>query len=199
MTEYDATCKSKLVIGLKDPTVAVQDPVSAATSPLDFLNQSVGQACTELIVIMEASSLKARNALVEMCGYVRTNPLSRNKPLLCMMPDYHRRLAEDLMRAKVEWTFALKGQGLSPADAVRRSADFRSADHHTGRLLDVLCPFIRYRPLDSRREMAVCGAYRDRMVLGRPRLESYCHRSDHLSCPFYMEPRLKQQSTSSGE
>jgi hypothetical protein len=59
------------------------------------------------------------------------------------------------------------------------------------RYLAVLCPFLHYSRIDSQREMTVCGAYLDRLVLGGRWLREVCETEDHLHCEYFLNPRLK--------
>ena len=83
------------------------------------------------------------------------------------------------------------------ADTTLDSNKMRKIIHELGpddrleRHLEVVCPFLHYNETDSKHEMAVCGAYLDRMVLGGRRLHELCETEDHLHCEYYLNPRRK--------
>jgi hypothetical protein len=54
-------------------------------------------------------------------------------------------------------------------------------DDRLGRHLAVVCPYLHYSEIDFRHEMAVCGAYLDRMVLEGHRLHEICETESHAS------------------
>jgi hypothetical protein len=57
-------------------------------------------------------------------------------------------------------------------------------------ILDRLCPFIHYNPIDDRCELTTCHAYGNRMVLGGRRLHEVCETSDHEYCDYFRHPRV---------
>ena len=59
------------------------------------------------------------------------------------------------------------------------------------RQLAALCAYLHYDIIDARREMKVCGAYLDRMVLGGLWLSEVCQTEGHLQCEYFLNPRLK--------
>ena len=59
------------------------------------------------------------------------------------------------------------------------------------RQLRTLCPYLHYEMIDAYREMTVCGAYLDRMVLGSRFLHEVCETENHLGCEYFRNPRLK--------
>jgi len=183
----DRQSKCRLVIGVEGLPGRAADLCFAA-SPLAFLKEALGGGCSELIIVFGFTSLKERNALAELSGYVRGNPLSRDKPLLCILQENHRWLVEQLAGSGVQWTVCLEREDLPLAEVLLNPERFLAPDYATVVSLDSLCPFLHYQPLDGRRELKVCGAYRNRMVLGRPTLELYCHRAEYRSCPFYLAP-----------
>ena len=62
-----------------------------------------------------------------------------------------------------------------------------------GRILAMICPFIHYIKIDSIKELTVCGAYRNRMVLGGGRLHEICEKENHLHCEYYLNPKFDPQ------
>jgi hypothetical protein len=185
--------KGKLVIGVERLPDQSEDLYLAA-SPLTFLQEALEGTCSGLIIAFGDVPLKERKALADLSGYVRSNPWSRSRPLLCILQETHRWLMEQLAWSGVEWTVCLERENLSLEEVLLNPDRFLRDDYSTAGILDSLCPFLHYLPLDGRRELKVCGAYRDRMVLGRPRLEFYCHRTEHRSCPFFQTPHLARQT-----
>jgi hypothetical protein len=58
------------------------------------------------------------------------------------------------------------------------------------KVLERLCPFLAYLQSDGGKyELPVCGAYRNRLVLGGSRLHEICHTMDHRHCEYYLNPR----------
>jgi hypothetical protein len=64
-------------------------------------------------------------------------------------------------------------------------------DDRLERHLPVLCSFLHYREIDAQHELTVCGAYRDRMVLGGFWLHEICETENHLHCEYYLNPRIR--------
>ncbi len=53
------------------------------------------------------------------------------------------------------------------------------------------CPFLKRRPINADEEMSVCGAYRDRLVLGGRRLREVCETDNHRYCEYFLNPRVR--------
>jgi len=158
------------------------------SSPIECMDKAVDRRPRIIVIRFGRMSIRERETLVELCGALKRNSHTRTCRLLALLRSKHRKLLEGLNRAGVDFARYVEDvpldssemsgivDGLGPRDRVERH-------------LKVVCPFLHYSEIDSRHEMAVCGAYLDRMALGPSRLHELCETKDHLQCEYYKKPR----------
>lgn len=134
--------------------------------------------------------IQQRDALVKLCVSLKGNTQTRKSPLLALLHEKHRRLMEDLSRAGVDFVKVIAETRLS-SSLMSDIIDGLSTEDRVERQLTILCPHLHYDSLDASHEMTVCGAYLDRMVLGGKWLHEVCETENHLSCKYFLNPRLK--------
>lgn len=159
-------------------------------TPTQCLERAFEENPRILVVCFAPMRIQERERLVELCVVLKRNTLTRNVPLLALLHEKHRGLIVDLKNAGVDFIkfFAEKPlraslmaeviEGLGPEDRAERQ-------------LTILCPYLHYDAIDDRREITVCGAYLDRMVLGGKWLHKVCETENHLSCKYFLNPRTK--------
>lgn len=175
------------------PRLEEDQPRTAAVtycdSPLDFLTRAATARPDSLVVFVEGDSLKERDAMVEFCASLRQHPITSDLPLVCVLPARHRVLLEKLRQAGVEKVAFRSREAALPTGPWLT---------HLGEGLDQVlaqtCPHLRHLAVDRRKEMAFCGAYRNRLVLGRDRLLEVCENPSHQSCPFFLSPHQAEAS-----
>jgi hypothetical protein len=159
-----------------------------ASSPVRCLAMAIERRPRIIAVRFGNRSLRERAALVELCATIKHHRLTRASTVVALLGSWHRALMESLQRAGVDY--------IRPVD--RRHEDFGGfrpilgglgLEDRPRSLLAAMCPCLHYRPIDSRHELTVCGAYRDRMVLGGNRLRDVCHGANHLICEYFLDPR----------
>lgn len=176
------------------PDLPADQPRSAwltyCDSPLDFMAKATMSRPTALVVFVEGDSLKERDAVLEFCAGLRGHPTTSGLPLVCVLHARHRRLLEQLSQAGVE-----KVAFRSQAAPLPVGPGLRNLGEPLEKVLSQTCPYLQQLAVDRRKEMAYCGAYRNRLVLGRDRLLDVCENDAHRACSFFINPR-PQVSTS---
>lgn len=160
------------------------------SSPIQCFNLAATSKPDLIVIHFGDTSIQERAALVELAGTLKQNRYTRKTPILALLTLKHRRLIEDLACAEIDY---LKQLGAAKVDSkhIRDILQNLGSGDRPVRHLQVLCPFIHYRKIDSRHEMTVCGAYRDRMVLGGRRLREICQTENHHHCEYNLNPRTK--------
>lgn len=164
-----------------------------ARSPVECLHKAVDGNPRLIVVHFATRDIREREALVELCAVLKRNTHTRRIPVLALLRARHRRVMEDLDRAGVEYVrFAgetFKGESVGtggtgvieapgPGDLLKRQ-------------LAIVCPHLHYSPIDARRELVVCGAYLDRLVLESGWRHHVCESEDHLRCDHFLKPRSR--------
>jgi hypothetical protein len=134
--------------------------------------------------------IQQRDALVELCVVLKRNTRTRKAPLLALLHERHRGLIEDLKQAGVDFVKFIAETALRSSLMVNM-IDGLGPEDRVERQLSRLCPYLHYDALDACREMTVCGAYLDRMVLGAPWRQKVCETKHHLRCEYFLNPRSK--------
>lgn len=141
-----------------------------------------------MVVFLEWSNRREKETLLELCTVLRTSPVTRDLALGCILHERHREVLANLSKAEVCWvSFISADQPILPTLLMSPE----SGDERWLRLdnaLREICPYLNYLPVEGGREMCVCGAYRNRMVLGRATLRDLCQAARHDNCPYFLEP-----------
>lgn len=160
------------------------------TSPIQCLDMAVDWKPGIIVVYFGQISIREREALVELSYALKRNRHTQQCPVLALLHSKHRKLIQDLQRAKVDYV-RHTGDARLESRLVREIIEDLGPGYRPDRHLETLCPFLHYSTIDSRHEMTVCGAYLDRMVLGGNRLHALCETEDHLKCEYHLNPRRK--------
>lgn len=158
------------------------------SSPIQCLDKAVDAKPGLIVIRIGDMPIRERDTLVELGAALKRNPHTRNCPVLVLLHTKHRKLLEDLNRAGVAFVKFIGDCTLDP-DRMRQIIDALGPHDRLERYLETVCPFVHYRQIDSRHEMLLCGAYRDRMVLGGRRLHELCQTTGHRHCEYYLNPR----------
>jgi hypothetical protein len=159
-------------------------------SPIQCLDKAVDGRPGIIVIRFGNMPIREREALVELCAALKRNSHTRQCPVLALLHSKHRKLIEELEQAKVDYIRYLGGDKLD-STRLKDIIDGLGPNDRLERHLARICPFLHYRKIDAQHEMTVCGACRDRMVIGGRWLHEICHTRDHLHCEYYLNPRLK--------
>jgi len=160
------------------------------SSPIQCLDRAVDEKPGIIVIRFGKMTTRERDSLVELSIALKRNRYTRTCPVLALLHSKHRKLIEDLNRAKVDYVRYV-GDAVLDSSRIRHIIDGLGTDDLMERHLTISCHFIHYSKIDSCREMAVCGAYLDRMVLGGRLLHGICETENHFHCEYYLKPRLK--------
>jgi len=159
------------------------------SSPIQCFDKTVDEKPEIVLVRFGRISFREREDLVELSAALKRNSHTQMCPTLALLHTKHRKLMEDLKKAKVDY-IRYVGDGKLASAQVREIINGLGPADRLERHLAMLCPFLHYSKIDCQHEMTVCGAYLDRMVLGGRRLHEICETEAHLHCEYYLKPRL---------
>ena len=156
-------------------------------SPVSFLARAMEGNCRRLIVFFEWASPKEQAALLELCAVLRGSRKTSEIPLITVLPYRHRELLLQLQAANVEWVAFFAPESRSLWDLLSEPDDAKSCYCCIQAVLRELCPHLNYAPAGAGKEMCVCGAYHNRMVLGRHRRNQFCENNGFARCQFFRD------------
>jgi hypothetical protein len=193
----DAITKPHKILLYASHSDLALEGLSVVTSPITCLNEVTRRPFDMVAVSFHQVTLKERKALVDLCSALRTNPHSEGTLLLCLVPSRHRDLLAGLKDAGVRYVMFLESPDLdwSLAGRLQSFAENRSGAFPMDSILEEICPYIHYVPISRRREILYCRAYFSRLVLGPYLLNLYCETSNHIHCPYFLEPRFAKLSS----
>jgi hypothetical protein len=159
-------------------------------TPTQCLDRAVEGNPHIILVCFGPLLIQDREALVELCGVLKRNTRTRNRLLLALLHEKHRGLIENLKNVDVDFVKFIAEKPLRPSLMIEM-IDRLGPEERMERQLAMLCPHLHYDAIDASHEMTVCGAYLDRMVLGGKWLHDVCQTENHLTCKYFLNPRLK--------
>lgn len=166
-------------------TTASSVEINQAPSIASYLSRAVAGNFDLLVLCLSARDHQERDAWVEFCGILRTNRHTREQPLIAVLPERHRELLNRLEKAGVRYVMIAE-PGSDDLHHRLAALDLPLSDaYRVESLLMEICPCINYLPLNSCRELILCGAYRNRLILGPYRLAQRCEVPAHLTCEYY--------------
>jgi hypothetical protein len=180
------------------PTPSSSLDIVQSPSIVSYLNRAVVEDFNLLVLCLFAQVHQEREALVELCGVLRTNRYTREKPLIAVLPGKHRQLLNRLQRVGVKYVMIAEPGGDALQDRLATLDLPLNNNYRVESLLLEICPFINYLPINSSREIILCGAYRNRLVLGPYRLAQICEVPTHLTCEYYQAQEEREPSLSLG-
>lgn len=161
-----------------------------ASSPIQCLDKAIDGKPDIILIRFGKMSIRERESLLELSAALKRNIHTQKCPALALLHSKHRKLIEDLKKAKVDYVQYIDDAVLD-STRMREIIDGLRTDDLIERHLTIVCHFIHYSKIDSRHEMTTCGAYLNRMVLGGRRLHELCETEKHFHCEYYLNPRLK--------
>lgn len=174
-----------LLCDIAAPAVPPGGDWKVAASPMRCLARAIEGNPGCIAVRFRDESARQRRALIELCALLKRNAGTCGIPLLAVLPAKHRLLMSRLKKAGVDYLRIAADLESDSAALPAALRDFSQADLIEARLAEI-CPNLNYRKIDERRDLAVCGAYRNRLVLGGQRLHGQCETPGFLKCPYFI-------------
>lgn len=151
--------------------------------------ERVGEGDVRAVAIVFGSGSDTRRAtLLEFVSILKNNAKTGDLTVVAVVPARHRLLLEALKREGADFVFIFS-ESTANSFCVDDMLGGLTAKNRPEHILKEICPHLNYSAIDSRREISLCGAYRNRMVLGGSRLHNICETNEHIGCEYYLNPR----------
>ncbi len=141
-----------------------------------------------VVILFGNSSNARRGGLVDFVSILKRNAQTADVAVVAVLPARHRLLIEALQMVRTDYVLIIPENTID-SFCIGASLDKLTPHDQPEHILNAICPRLNYNAIDSRHEIMLCGAYRDRMVLGGSRLRETCETSAHLGCEYYLNPR----------
>ena len=156
---------------------------------LACLNEATQKQFAFILIQLPAQPVSARDGIFSLCQCLKTNPRTRETPVLVWLEAIHREIIMEMHRIKVRYIKVSPFSQPIASESLIHVMKRKNASVRTDCILDKLCPFLHYSSIEGGCEMISCLAYGDRMMLGGERLHEICETSDHLYCKYFMNPK----------
>ena len=148
-----------------------------ARSSLACFDAALSGRWRQIILSFCNTAIHQRGELIDLCAALRHHEAIEKLPFLVLLPAPHRLVLEQLCRIDLIYVrYTIDTSMVTEEDSVR---------YHAHRC----CSFLNYIQYDEYREMVVCGAYRNRLVLGLQKQFDFCSTDAHMNCKYYLHPR----------
>lgn len=164
--------------------------IKSVSSPIQCIHHAIEEKPEIILIRFGKIPIKEREALIDLCSALKTNSHTSDIPIMALLNSKHRKLLEHLKQADVNYARYAADDEIDPF-SLKAIMVKLSPDDRVEKQLEIICPFLHYRKIDSIREMKVCGAHLDRMVLGGSRLHEICEIQEHLYCEYFQSQRVK--------
>jgi len=151
--------------------------------------ERVGEGDVRAVAIVFGSGSDARRAtLLEFVSILKHNAKTGDLTVVAVVPTRHRLLLEALKREGADFVFIFP-EDTANSFCVGDILGGLTTKNRPEHILKEICPNLNYSAIDSCREISLCGAYRNRMVLGGSRLHNICETTEYFGCEYYLNPR----------
>ena len=152
--------------------------------------ERVGEGDVRAVAIVFGSGSDTRRAtLLEFVSILKNNAKTGDLTVVAVVPARHRLLLEALKGEGADFVFIFP-ENTADSFCIADILGGLTVKNRPEHILKEICPHLNYSAIDSRREISLCGAYRNRMVLGGSRLHNICETTEHFECEYYINPRL---------
>lgn len=165
--------------------------LTLVNSPVSCLHKATENNYDLIAIFHKFRSLKERHALVELCSMLQRNRYTLHIPLLCLLPSKHRELLKHLRDSGAKYARFYDPRDPDSQNHIESLLAKPSEECKIGRILSGICPHINYFSISQKnQEILYCGAYRNRLVLGLPRLSHFCETFKHKNCQYFKCPKF---------
>jgi len=163
--------------------------ITLVESPVACLDRATTGLFDHIVVVFNAEAGVGKEIFLELCRVLRRNSHSCGIPVTALLPSIHRQLLQELAESGVEYAFPGSSDNNLSLPILEDMLEKEDPENYIDRMLDRICPFVNYKSLDQTRDMRVCGACNDCMVLGPQLLKNLCHMKGYSECRYFLRKK----------
>ncbi len=163
-------------------------PGRCVSSPLHCLDRAVQGDFSVIAVLFWGDSLENRAENLDLVSILKSNALTRDRKVAAVCTRRNRALLEALSRAGADFVCVGHDDEMNPVRIGAMLSELGPVNRIETQL-SLVCPHVAYSAVDSSREIGLCGAYRNRLVLTPSRLRQSCEDQSHALCEYFRNPR----------
>jgi len=164
--------------------------VCTTSNALSCLSEATQRNFSLVVIDLLVSMIQKRGEVIELCRCLRTHPLTKQMPVIVSLDAFQRDMAVKLNDIGLKFMDVRKIGGMIDPGHLLRLVHLDDPSIYINPILDNLCPFLHYSPIDEKCELTTCNACGNRMVLGGRRLHGVCETSDHEYCDYFLHSRV---------
>jgi len=183
--------QSVLLCANDDSHRSAKDGLIWTSSPIMCLSEATQNSYDAIILYIKGSSLVKAASMIELCSILKKNRHTCDYPVLAVCFYVNRQIIERLKEADVDFVVVKKDlEKIDPESKPAFLMNYVKEENRPARVLDRLCPYIHYAPINDDKELITCKAYANWLVLGPRRLQELCETPCYSNCPYYQSPKL---------
>lgn len=168
------------------PAIISREETDSVQTPMECFSRAVLGKVQFIVIIFSDRTISARFPVFELCRCLKQNSLTKEIPVIVLMDSIHREILVKFHETGVTLFKNYKSDLCIDLNQVKDLIGTRDQAVNLPGFLKKLCPALNYIKIDDQHELAVCGAYRNRMALGGMRLHEVCETLEHLNCDYFI-------------
>ncbi|MDA3957595.1 hypothetical protein [Oceanispirochaeta sp.] len=164
------------------------------SSPISCLSLTEIQNPDFVFIRFSYGSIELNSKLIELCTCLKRDRRITSIPVIALLDYPQRVLVEKLIETGVTFIAYLTDPIINKQKLTHyyRSSDSQLEPFTTAASV---CPFLNYEVYNANEEISLCGADYNRLVINKRRMNHFCSNRNHLSCPFYLNPKTIKRFT----
>jgi CheY-like chemotaxis protein len=158
---------------------------------LQCLNIAVEESPDFILILFVKPVTDRIQNIIELCRLLKQNSRTRKCEIIISTNSKQRDIFERLLKAGADYyTYFMNDKLWTEISASSIVECLEKRDKLKNRVNEI-CPYLNHNKPDFYKNMALCGAYFNRMVLAEEKINTICTTHKHSSCEHFLKPRCR--------